>query len=634
MLGHSGSMRGIDRSIAATAMAVLIAISPGAVQAAMALPDRVVVGVAEANLVDDQGVANGRVQYGKVFTVLEARGPWLLVAADARSWIRRDQVIKAADAVIPLSKVVGDAANQAEARIKAADILGEIGEDANPAVQELLNVLETDDNDDVAKAVVGALSRVGRPDIPWWIRTLNERSHALNLRAVAVVVLGRISREPAMTMQPLLKVLTDETEVSFLRDAAAIEIVSFGDAVVPALATILESEKQSLDNRIAAARLLNELPSGPEAVVRVCAKEATDWRLRRLALELASGRAHAEQRVVLARIAGGIIGDRRQVTALRETAIMVFGRCGPFNGEVADPETLLQVLRNPDDGTALRETAFDSLKQLGATGKLTVLDLIKYSSFEDDLERHSDITRPVRGLSEMVGSAMVRAGAVAFRPISSISRRKPAASWARVGSSQLPGRVAGDSPVFKELAAPGRELKAVPRDALGLRVHEFAEPPRIADRGFTVDSAGHIVADAIARQLGVLGFDVALETTVGSGRRVNEQGDLKAEASLAVAHVSGKVNFDIDHIPGKEMDQTTACLDVKVRIAGSKAAQASLLFERSYREVATIEAPGRAGRSSRSQSAAAAVLSRFVDKFVSDPELEQKLTAFAGSKGR
>jgi hypothetical protein len=234
----------------------------------------------------------------------------------------------------------------------------------------------------------------------------------------------------------------------------------------------------------------------------------------------------------------------------------------------------------------------------------------------------------------MVGSAMVRAGAVAFRPISSISRRKPAASWARVGSSQLRGRVAGDSPVFKELAAPGRALNAVPRDALGLRVHEFAEPPSIADRGFTVDSAGQIVADAIARQLGVLGFDVALETTVGSVGRVNEQGDLKAQDSLAVADVSGKVNFDIDHLPGKEKDQTTACLAVNVRIAGTKAAQASLLFERSYREVATIEAPGRASRSSRSQSAAAAVLSRFVDKFVSDPELEQKLAAFAGSKRR
>jgi hypothetical protein len=66
----------------------------------------------------------------------------------------------------------------------------------------------------------------------------------------------------------------------------------------------------------------------------------------------------------------------------------------------------------------------------------------------------------------------------------------------------------------------------------------------------------------------------------------------------------------------------------EVRIAETKNARASVLFERSYTEVETIEAPGRAGRSGRSETASATVLARFVDKLVSDPDLEQKLAAF------
>jgi hypothetical protein len=87
-----------------------------------------------------------------------------------------------------------------------------------------------------------------------------------------------------------------------------------------------------------------------------------------------------------------------------------------------------------------------------------------------------------------------RASATAFRINTSIPCRKPAASSARVGSSELPGRQAEGILEFKvENAARSRAFSIVKPGSLGFPVHESEQPPDVTERGFTVDHAARWV---------------------------------------------------------------------------------------------------------------------------------------------
>src|SRR5207244_10869889 len=87
--------------------------------------------------------------------------------------------------------------------------------------------------------------------------------------------------------------------------------------------------------------------------------------------------------------------------------------------------------------------------------------------------------------------------------------REPSIVTARVGSKRMPGRAPNPHLSFEPRAGPGpAALKTLGGDSLGFRVREFEQPPAIAASGFQVDRAGAFVADAIARQLGVWGFEV------------------------------------------------------------------------------------------------------------------------------
>jgi hypothetical protein len=206
---------------------------------------------------------------------------------------------------------------------------------------------------------------------------------------------------------------------------------------------------------------------------------------------------------------------------------------------------------------------------------------------------------------------------------------------ARIGTKQIPGRLSASFPSFKPRDALGQPaLNAVGRDALGFRVHEFDKPPEIAESGFQIDSAGQIIADAIARQLGAWGFEVMLSSKEERFEIDEADSDSGPIGRRAVAEVSGRVRFDVDHVPGKDGDQTTARLDVKVVIVGTMGGQTTALFDRSFQEVETITAQRRAGRAERGQKAASIVLGRFVEKLLGDPELERKLVAFGRASGR
>jgi len=81
--------------------------------------------------------------------------------------------------------------------------------------------------------------------------------------------------------------LTDKAESSFLRDVVAVELKEIGDVATPKLSDILLDEHYDMQARIAAARILGSgLRRGPMALIQLCAMKSTDWRLRRIALDL------------------------------------------------------------------------------------------------------------------------------------------------------------------------------------------------------------------------------------------------------------------------------------------------------------------------------------------------------------
>ena len=62
-------------------------------------------------------------------------------------------------------------------------------------------------------------------------------------------------------------------------------------------------------------------PDGHDALLRVCAKKSTDWRLRRLIITLCTDSSSVKRTRELAKIESEIAGDSAQNPALREAAI-------------------------------------------------------------------------------------------------------------------------------------------------------------------------------------------------------------------------------------------------------------------------------------------------------------------------
>ena len=194
----------------------------------------------------------------------------------------------------------------------------------------------------------------------------------------------------------------------------------------------------------------------------------------------------------------------------------------------------------------------------------------------------------------------------------------------------MPGRSAAYSRNFEPRAElRERALKTVDRQSLGFHLYDFEQPPGVARSGYQVDAAGRIIADALATQLGACGFEAIVEFDKPADKKDTSKLGSSSANRRPIADVSGNVHFDVDHFPGKDRDQTTASLEVRVKIVGRAGRQTRELFERTLREAETITGEGRSGRYDRGQKAASIVLSRFVEKLLLDPELEQKLAAFA-----
>ena len=139
-------------------------------------------------------------------------------------------------------------------------------------------------------------------------------------------------------------------------------------------------------------------------------------------------------------------------------------------------------------------------------------------------------------------------------------------------------------------------------------MYDFEQPPGVARTAYQVDAAGRIIADALAKQLGACGFEAIVEFDKPAEKKDTPKGGANSKSCRAIADVSGNVHFDIDHFPGKDRDQTTASLEVKVKIVGIASGQKKELFERTLRDAETVTGEGRSGRYDRGQKAASIVL--------------------------
>ncbi len=489
--------------------------------------------------------------------------------------------------------------------------------------------------------------------------------------------------------------------------------------------------------------MLAERPDGSDALLRVCAKKNTDWRVRRLIITLCSDSRLFKHPRELAKIEGDIVTDTTLNSALREAAIEAPAR-SERDAAALDPAVLSKVLRDRGESLTLRELALEAVMRHFATSSSVSKDLIAVLSDRGenaslraaipavlraidptgkeaagpllgilgDIKEEANLRlsippaiaafdpQPVklagmmvsilkneheikplrlavlrelrwitsievsRALDEIAGTAgdaevreqvklAVAARSAKLSVVSSelgtieksmpkgiaerripLPRNKPATVAARVGATDLPGRSTGFSLDFEpraELRAGA--LRTVERESLGFHLYDFDEPPDAARTGYQVDWAGRIIADALAKQLAACGFEAIVEFDKPADKKDTPKPGSSSANRRATADVFGNVHFDVDHFPGKNRDQSTASLEVKVKIVGIANGKRSELFERSFREGETITGDGRAGRYERGKKAASAVLARFVEKLLLDPELEQKLVAFARSRG-
>ena len=282
-------MRGVGRVILWVAVIVLAGIPAWASVDDFKAGDRAVVIKEGVDPAEPPGVA--RFPLGTVLVIREVRGKILEVEAAlldvesallglprtramgfGRVW--SDRVAAPKNAVPALEQAVGDRAREPGTRLRAAAALSEIGKPAMRAVTTLTRVVIDDEESlPVKEAISECLVHLGPVAVPEWIARLKDRTSSLNARMVALFVLAQTEGRAGDIVAPFLQVLTELGDSTFLRDAAASELERLGNTAVPALSDLLSDEKQVVENRIAAARMLALRPDRHDALCTYAQKK-------------------------------------------------------------------------------------------------------------------------------------------------------------------------------------------------------------------------------------------------------------------------------------------------------------------------------------------------------------------------
>lgn len=201
--------------------------------------------------------------------------------------------VHAAEAVVPLTALLGDAS--ADVRARAARSLGKIGAPAKPAAPELTSLL-TDDDPSVRRQAVNALVAI-RPGpkvmIPLLVRLLNDSDPGVQLR-----VLNAVAEAGEAAVPGLIEALKND-EAAYWACVVLRDIGPVAKAAVPALAEKLNDPRP--DIRLQAVLALGAMEDAALPVVPKIAAALGDEHARTAATfalgELGEIPADAEQTI-------------------------------------------------------------------------------------------------------------------------------------------------------------------------------------------------------------------------------------------------------------------------------------------------------------------------------------------------
>jgi HEAT repeat protein/S1-C subfamily serine protease len=139
-------------------------------------------------------------------------------------------------------------------RARAAEVLGQIGADAKPAINQLLKALK-DKDEEVRKHAATALEQIGgltQRQLPAVVEVLKDENPDVRLAAVAVIrLMGGEAESAAPKLMELIK--TEKDPFVRRRMAAALGAIGAGKVAVPMLAAALKDESADVRSEAAAA---------------------------------------------------------------------------------------------------------------------------------------------------------------------------------------------------------------------------------------------------------------------------------------------------------------------------------------------------------------------------------------------
>ncbi len=274
----------------------------------------------------------------------------------------------------------------ADDRIRAIEVLGEIGMKAKEAVPVLITALK-DQDADVRGSAAYALGEIGKEAVPTLIAALEDQE--VFARSSAAYALGKIGKEAKEAVPALIKALEDQdANVRSSAVRALGEIVPGAkEAVLPLIGTL---EDQDANVRSSAVRALGKIGPGAKEAVPALIAALKDHELNysnRLTsfpsyTVEALGKIGKESTLAL------IEALKDQDSSIRQYAVSALGEIGPGAKEAVP--ALIEALKDQD--SFVRRFAAGALGRIGPEAKEAVPALIEALKDQDSRIRRSAVS--------------------------------------------------------------------------------------------------------------------------------------------------------------------------------------------------------------------------------------------------
>ncbi len=293
-----------------------------------------------------------------------------------------------------------DKGDRGERSVLAAEALGRMGAEAEPAIGDLIEALaderRTSEGLMVADAAAGALAEIGRPAVAPLVEALHNDD--ADIRGRAAVALGRMGAEAEPAVAALAEALcslpaTGESDAlgSMAGSVAAWALARIGRPAVPALAKALHhgSEDVRLRALVALGEIGAEAAAAAPDLKQLLAAEKSDhvlWGAREVYAV-----AEPDKKEVV-RLLSPVLRDRE--SGMRSHAAVLLGNLGPKAAAALTPlmdglndNGLTRSSRLDPDLGIKRPVCCDMAEALGKIGEAARPALAKLSAMMTDDER-------------------------------------------------------------------------------------------------------------------------------------------------------------------------------------------------------------------------------------------------------